>query len=75
MYGEAELSGNAKGDAVQWNAGVLKVEQSVGLLGAASKMIPCGKFEARTVLASAAAAAAAAAKEAVAVAAPGNDSQ
>jgi hypothetical protein len=47
LYGEATLTTNARGD-MQWNDGILKVEQSIGLLGAASRMIPCGKFVAKT---------------------------
>jgi hypothetical protein len=47
MYGEAVLTTNARGD-VQWNDGILKVELSMGLLGAASRMVPCGKFVAKT---------------------------
>jgi len=50
MYGEAELN-KPVGKAVQWNDdGVLKVERSMGLLGAASRMIPCGKFFARALV-------------------------
>jgi hypothetical protein len=47
VYGEATLTTNARGD-MQWNDGILKVEQSMGLLGAASRMLPCGKFVAKT---------------------------
>jgi hypothetical protein len=47
IYGEAILTTNARGD-MQWNDGILKVEQSMGLLGAASRMIPCGKFVAKS---------------------------
>ena len=47
LYGEAELTTNARGDML-WNDGILKVEQSMGLLGAASRMLPCGKFVAKT---------------------------
>jgi len=47
MYGETELT-KAVGKAIQWNDdGVLKVEVSRGLLGASSRMIPCGKFSAK----------------------------
>ena len=48
LYGEAVLSSNARGN-VQWEDGVLKIEQSAGLLGAGSKMVPCGKFTATMV--------------------------
>jgi hypothetical protein len=47
LYGEATLTTNARGD-MQWNDGILKVEQSIGLLGVASRMIPCGKFVTKT---------------------------
>jgi hypothetical protein len=47
MYGEAILTASARGE-LQWNDGILKVEQSMGLLKAASRMIPCGKFSAKT---------------------------
>jgi hypothetical protein len=49
LYGEAELSRSPK-QLIQWENGVLKVEESMGLLGSASKMTPCGKFDARTVV-------------------------
>lgn len=49
IYGEADLSSNAKG-IVQWNNGVLKIERTMGLLGAGSKMTACGKFTARAVI-------------------------
>lgn len=48
IYGEADVSANAKG-GVQLTNGVLKIERAMGLLGAASKMTPCGKFDARAV--------------------------
>jgi hypothetical protein len=44
LYFEADL---LAGKPVQWSEGVIKVEQSMGLLGAASRMIACGKFVAR----------------------------
>ena len=58
LYGEATLSKRRSRNnrpVVQWGdvgqeenggggGGVLKVEQSMGLLGVASKMTPCGKF-------------------------------
>lgn len=43
LYGEAVVSRNAKGEA-KWEECVLKIEQTAGLLGAGSKMVPCGKF-------------------------------
>ena len=49
MYGEAELSSNRPG-VIQWNNGVLKIEQAAGLMGAGSKMVPCGKFTAATLV-------------------------
>lgn len=49
MYGDATLtSGNQVGN-LQWNDGILRVEQSAGLLGAGSKMVPCGRFTATRV--------------------------
>ena len=47
MYGEAELIAGGRPGLVNWNDAVLKVEQSTGLLGAGSKMVPCGIFEAK----------------------------
>lgn len=44
LYGEGNLKLNGAGKPMQWNEGVLKVEQSTGLLGVSTKMIPCGKF-------------------------------
>jgi hypothetical protein len=49
LYFEADLSvSKTPGKPVQWSEGVVKVEQPMGLLGAASRMIPCGKFVARS---------------------------
>jgi hypothetical protein len=42
LYFEGKLNNNPKK-----LEGVLKVEQSMGLLGAGTKMVPCGKFAAR----------------------------
>ena len=58
LYAEAPVgvvtttTGNQRRHAtVDWSkGGLLKVEQTVGLLGAASKMIPCGKFTARALV-------------------------
>jgi len=47
LYGEADLTKNAKGE-IRWSNGVLKVEQSMGLLNAGARMVPCGKFTATT---------------------------
>lgn len=44
MYGEAELATGAKPGSIAWRNGILKVEQTVGLLGVASKLAPCGRF-------------------------------
>jgi hypothetical protein len=57
MYGEADVS-RAKKDTLQWgDSGLLKVERPAGLLGIATKMIPCGRFLAgRTRVVAAAAA-------------------
>jgi hypothetical protein len=48
MYGEAEFVTTAKQQA--WTNGILKVEQTIGMLGAGSKMVPCGKFTAKRVI-------------------------
>ena len=49
MYGEAELVPGSKAGTVVWRDGILKVEQTVGLLGVSSKLSPCGKFSATEV--------------------------
>jgi hypothetical protein len=49
LYGEADLSGSSNKQKMQWDNCILKVEKSLGLLGATSKMVPCGKFIARTI--------------------------
>jgi hypothetical protein len=49
LYGEASISANNKGN-VQLQNGVLKIEQETGLLGASTKMVPCGKFTATEVI-------------------------
>jgi hypothetical protein len=48
MYGEAEIVMTAKQQA--WTNGILKVEQTIGMLGAGTKMVPCGKFNAKRVI-------------------------
>jgi hypothetical protein len=51
IYGEARvLSSGRSGDTiVEWSEGVLKVERVTGLLGASTKMVPCGKFVVQSV--------------------------
>jgi len=49
MYGDAGLSSGAQVGTLQWSDGILRVEQSSGLLGAGSKMVPCGRFTATRV--------------------------
>jgi len=52
LYGEARVSsaqsnaGGVAGKSVRWEDCVLKVEQQAGLVGAGTKMVPCGKFDA-----------------------------
>lgn len=54
MYGEAEVSCSAQtGSSIAWKNCILKIEKAVGVLGAGSRMAPCGKFEARSVATSA----------------------
>ncbi len=48
LYGEAELTPVSPGRTIGWNDCVLKIEQSVGLLGVSSKMVPVGKFAVQT---------------------------
>jgi hypothetical protein len=44
MYGDATLkSGNQVG-TLDWDEGICRVEQSTGLMGAATRMVPCGRF-------------------------------
>lgn len=49
LYGEATISIYANGKSVQWQDGVLKVEQATGFLGAGTKMVPCGKFTVKQI--------------------------
>ena len=51
IYGEAELAAGSKAGTIVWRNGILKVEQTVGLLGVASKLTPCGRFIATQVFA------------------------
>ncbi|KAL7579734.1 hypothetical protein ACA910_021876 [Epithemia clementina (nom. ined.)] len=46
LYGEAVVTSNRPGSVIL-KEGILKVEQSMGLLGAGTRMSPCGVFEAR----------------------------
>jgi hypothetical protein len=58
LYLEAELAAASSSSraalgqkpVLLWSAGVVKVEQAVGLLKAASRMVPCGKFAATAVV-------------------------
>jgi hypothetical protein len=43
LYGEATVSSDRRGQ-LQWDSGVLKVEKTGGLLGAATTLVPCGAF-------------------------------
>eukprot|EP00523_Entomoneis_sp_CCMP467_P001071 CAMPEP_0168742728 /NCGR_PEP_ID=MMETSP0724-20121128/13187_1 /TAXON_ID=265536 /ORGANISM="Amphiprora sp., Strain CCMP467" /LENGTH=305 /DNA_ID=CAMNT_0008790289 /DNA_START=5 /DNA_END=922 /DNA_ORIENTATION=+ len=47
MYGEAQVSSGSRPGIVTWDDCVLKIEQPTGMLGAGTKMAPCGKFQAR----------------------------
>lgn len=47
LYGEADLK-STRGQ-LQWENGILKVEQTVGLMRASKKMVPCGTFTARAL--------------------------
>lgn len=49
MYGDATLTSGNQVGTLQWNDGILRVEQAAGLLGAGSKMVPCGRFTATRV--------------------------
>lgn len=49
LYGEATLSSDRRGQA-QWDSGVLKVEKTGGLLGAATTLVPCGAFAVTSVV-------------------------
>ena len=49
MYGDASLQPGKQVGTLQWNDGILRVEQSAGLLGAGSRMVPCGRFTATRV--------------------------
>ena len=48
LYGEAKITKNARGQLL-FSEGVLKVEQTTGMFGIASKMVPCGRFDANVV--------------------------
>lgn len=45
MYGDFTISKSSRGMLIVSN-GVLKIEKTTGFLGVATKMVPCGKFEA-----------------------------
>jgi hypothetical protein len=48
VYGDSELKkGRQAGTFEMSSSGVLRLEKSSGLFGVASKMVACGKFEAR----------------------------
>ena len=49
MYGDASLQSGKQVGTLQWKEGILRVEKAAGLLGAGSRMIPCGRFEASRV--------------------------
>jgi hypothetical protein len=44
LYGEATVSSDRRRGQLQWDSGVLKVEKTGGLLGAATTLVPCGAF-------------------------------
>jgi hypothetical protein len=45
LYFEMDLSRRRNSNSIQWSPnGVLKIEQSMGMFGVASRMAPCGKF-------------------------------
>lgn len=51
LYGDISVGyGSSPGTLATTGDGVLRVEQKMGLLGAASKMIACGKFTARSLV-------------------------
>lgn len=56
LYFEADVApgrptnDGSKRRLVSWSEGIAKVEQPMGFLGVASKMVPCGKFIAQTIL-------------------------
>lgn len=49
MYADATIVSGSQPGVVDMKDGVLRVEQTMGLLGAASKMVACGGFEAKSV--------------------------
>jgi hypothetical protein len=49
LYGEATVSSDRRGQ-LQWDSGVLKVEKTGGLLGAATTLVPCGTFAVTSVV-------------------------
>jgi len=54
MYGEAQVTNSGgglqnKNNKIVWDQGVLKIEQATGMLGAGSRMAPCGKFQVQMV--------------------------
>lgn len=49
LYGDAGLQSGKQVGLLQWNDGILQVEKAAGLLGAGSKMVPCGRFSATRV--------------------------
>ena len=49
IYCDATIENGSKPGVIGMKDGVLRVEKTMGLLGAASKMIPCGGFEAKQV--------------------------
>jgi hypothetical protein len=49
IYCDATIESGSKPGVIGMKDGVLRVEKTMGLLGAASKLIPCGRFEAKQV--------------------------
>lgn len=49
IYGDATIESGSKPGVIGMKDGVLTVEKTMGLLGAASKMVPCGGFDAKQI--------------------------
>lgn len=47
MYADANIISGSKPGVLDMKDGVLRVEKTMGFLGAASKMVPCGGFQAK----------------------------
>jgi len=49
LYADASLQTGSQPGVIDMKDGVLRVEKTMGLLGAGSKMVPCGGFEAERI--------------------------